>query len=274
MIRMKRLEKAIPALHTIVVQLLSTTGSLKILASKGTRAEKTYQKFIAESSLCETQKDVTLLIQGTQSKHRNATSCDAKQEIIPKNLDKSGRPENKAAVFWSKHKFRNQVWSCERHWLVQTPAFGCSSFNCASRKSASSWASSAEVFQVLKLQAMKRRCNCEFVQKSTWTSREVFPKCWRKCYVVSNNLGSPEWRHHKARPGSDVNSLDWQTWISSEWKSVKLVCNGNTHGGAIIFKYKCRSRSMSQCQSFVNHFAEKGFPEEDSAPNLRCKRGI
>lgn len=94
MIRMKRLEKAIPALHTIVVQLLSTTGSLKILASKGTRAEKTYQKFIAESSLCETQKGVTLLIQGTQSKHRNATSCDAKQEIIPKNLDKSGQPEN------------------------------------------------------------------------------------------------------------------------------------------------------------------------------------
>lgn len=138
MIRMKRLEKAIPALHTIVVQLLSTTGSLKILASKGTRAEKTYQKFIVESSLCETQKDVTLLIQGTQSKHRNATSCDAKQEIIPKNLDKKW-------TTW-KHNFRNQVWSCERHWLVQTPAFGCSSFNCASRKSASSWASSADKF--------------------------------------------------------------------------------------------------------------------------------
>lgn len=60
----------------------------------------------------------------------------------------TGNNTKKLGQKWTtwKHNFRNQVWSCERHWLVQTPAFGCSSFNCASRKSASSWASSADKF--------------------------------------------------------------------------------------------------------------------------------
>ncbi len=40
---------------------------------------ETCQEFIAESST------VTLLIQGAQSKHRNATSCAKHHEIIPKN---------------------------------------------------------------------------------------------------------------------------------------------------------------------------------------------
>ena len=56
---------------------------------------------------------------------------------LQKGLTNTNAQEMIQSTFFLNQKYQKPA--CDLHWLGQTPAFGCSSFSCPSRKSASSW---------------------------------------------------------------------------------------------------------------------------------------